>query len=65
MLVDSGAIVNVMSYPLYKKLGGIKTNMTIIGVGGGTPILARGIANMAHCWKKDPGYCILRGRCAR
>jgi hypothetical protein len=51
MLVDSGAIVNVMSYPLYKKLGGtddelVKTNMTITGVGGGTPIPARGIANM-------------------
>jgi hypothetical protein len=51
MLVDSGAIVNVMSYPLYKKLGDtddelVKTNMTITGVGGGTPIPARGIANM-------------------
>jgi hypothetical protein len=51
MLVDSGAIVNVMPYPLYKKLGGtddelVKTNMTITGVGGGTPIPARGIANM-------------------
>jgi hypothetical protein len=51
MLVDSGAIVNVMPYPLYKKLGGtddelVKTNMAITGVGGGTPILARGIANM-------------------
>jgi hypothetical protein len=51
MLVDSGAIVNVMPYPLYKKLGGtdnelVKTNMTITGVGGGILILARGIANM-------------------
>jgi hypothetical protein len=51
MLVDSGAIVNVMPYPLYKKLGGtddelVKTNMTITGVGGGTSILSRGIANM-------------------
>jgi hypothetical protein len=50
MLVDCGAIVNVMPYLLYKKLGGtddelVKTNMTITGVGG-TPILARGIANM-------------------
>jgi len=40
MLVDSGAIVNLMPYPLYKKLGGtneelIKTNMMISGVGGG------------------------------
>ena len=51
MLVDSGAIVNLMPYPLYKKLGGtdeelIKTNMMISGVGGGVPILARGVANM-------------------
>ena len=51
LLVDSGAIVNLMPYPLYKKLGGtdeelIKTNMTISGVGGGAPILAREVANM-------------------
>jgi hypothetical protein len=51
MLVDNGAIVNVMTYALYKKLGGtdkelVKTNMTITGVGGGAPIPARGIANM-------------------
>jgi hypothetical protein len=51
MLVDNGTIVNVMPYALYKKLGGtddelVKTNMTITGVGGGAPILARGIANM-------------------
>jgi hypothetical protein len=51
MLVDNGAIVNVIPYALYKKLGGIyeelvKTNMTITGVGGGAPIPARGIANM-------------------
>jgi len=51
MLVDSGTIVNLMPYPLYKKLGGtdeelIKTNMMINGVGGGAPIPARGVANM-------------------
>jgi hypothetical protein len=51
MLVDSGAIVNVMPYQLYKKLGGtddelVKTNMMITGVGGRAPIPARGIANM-------------------
>jgi hypothetical protein len=51
MLVDSGAIVNVMPYPLDKKLGGtddelVQTNMTITSVGGGTPILAKEIANM-------------------
>jgi hypothetical protein len=51
MLVDNGAIVNMMPYALYKKLGGtneelVKTNMMITGIGGGAPILARGIANM-------------------
>jgi hypothetical protein len=51
MLVDNGAIVNVMPYALYKKLGGtdeelVKTNMMITSVGGGAPILVRGIANM-------------------
>jgi hypothetical protein len=51
MLVDSGVIVNVMPYPLYKKLGNtdeelVRTNMTITSVGGGALILARGIANM-------------------
>jgi len=43
MLVDSGAIINLMSYSLYKKLGGtdvelMKTNVTISGVSGGEPI---------------------------
>ena len=51
MLVDSGAIVNLMPYSLYKKLGGtdeelIKTNMTVSGVGGGDPIGAKGVASM-------------------
>jgi hypothetical protein len=46
MLVDTGTIVNLMSYLLHKKLGGIddeliKTNMMISGVGGGDPILAK------------------------
>jgi len=49
MLVDSGAIVNLMPYSLYKKVGGIddeliKTNMTINNIGGGDPILARAVA---------------------
>ena len=43
MLVDGGAIVNLMPYSLYKKLGGqdedlIKTNMTVSGVGGSEQI---------------------------
>lgn len=51
MLLDSGAIINLMSYSLYKKLGGtdeelIKTYMTISGVGGGDPISAKGVASM-------------------
>ena len=51
MLVDSGAIVNLMPYSLYKKLGGmdeelIKMNMTVSGVGGGDPIGAKGVASM-------------------
>jgi hypothetical protein len=51
MLVDRGAIVNLMSYSLLKKLGGsddelIKTNMTVSGVGGGKPMGAKGIVSM-------------------
>ena len=51
MLVDGGAIVNLMPYSLYKKLGGtdeelIKTNMMVSGVGGGDPIGAKGVASM-------------------
>ena len=51
MLVDGGAIVNLMPYSLYKKLGGtdeelIKMNMTVSGVGGGDPIGAKGVASM-------------------
>jgi hypothetical protein len=43
MLVDGEAIVNLMPYSLFKKLGGsddelIKTNMTVSGVGGGEPM---------------------------
>lgn len=51
MLVDSDAILNLMPYSLYKKLGGkdeelVKTNMTINGVRGGVPLPAKGIANV-------------------
>ena len=51
MLVDGEAIVNLMPYSLYKKLGGtdeelIKTNMMISGVGGGNPIGAKGVVSM-------------------
>ena len=51
MLIDGGAIVNLMPYSLYKKLGGqdedlIKTNMTVSGVGGSEPLCAKGVASM-------------------
>ena len=51
MLVFGGAIVNLIPYSLYKKLGRkdeelIKTNMTVSGVGGGDPISAKGVASM-------------------
>src|SRR6185437_6539737 len=51
MLVNGGAIVNLMPYSLYKKLGGkdeelIKTNMTVRGVGGDDPVGAKGAASM-------------------
>ena len=51
MLVDRGAIINLMPYSLYKKLGEtdeelIKTNMTVSGVGGGDPIGSRGVASI-------------------
>jgi hypothetical protein len=51
MLVDGGAIVNLMSYSLFRELGGsddelIKTNMTVSGVGGGEPMEAKGVISM-------------------
>ena len=51
MLVDGGAVVNVMPYSLFRKLGNVdeelvKTNMTLAGVGGEKPIEAKGIASM-------------------
>ena len=51
MLVDGGAIVNLMPFSLYKKLGGqdeelIKTNMIVSGIGGSEPIGAKGVASM-------------------
>jgi hypothetical protein len=51
MLVDGGAIVNLMPYSLFKKLGGlddelIKTNMTVNGVGEGEPMGAKGVISM-------------------
>ena len=51
MLLDGGAIVNLMPYSLYRKLGGededlIKMNMTVSGVVGSEPISAKGVASM-------------------
>jgi hypothetical protein len=50
MLVDGGAIINLMPYS-FKKMGKfdeelIKTNMTINDVGGGDAIGARGVTSM-------------------
>ena len=46
MLVDNGAMVNLMPYSLYKKLGGsdeelIKTKRTVKGVGGNSSLAKR------------------------
>jgi hypothetical protein len=46
MLIDGGAITNLMTYSFFKKMGKsdeelIKTNMTINDVGGGDPIGAK------------------------
>ena len=51
MLVDGGAMVNLMPYDLYKKLGKsdaelVKTNMRLSGVGGKNPIETEGVASM-------------------
>ena len=51
MLVDGGAIVNLMPYSLFKKLGGtdeelIKMNIMVSDVGGGDPIGAKEVASM-------------------
>lgn len=46
MLVDSGAIVNLLPYWLYKKfrrLELIKAKMMISDVGEGNPFLAKGV----------------------
>ena len=48
MLVDGGAIVNLMPYSLYKKLGEkdeelIKTNMTVSGVVEVIPLVSKGL----------------------
>jgi hypothetical protein len=51
MLIDGGAIINLMPYSSFKKMGKsdeelIKTNMRINGIGGGDPIGAKGIVSM-------------------
>jgi hypothetical protein len=51
MLIDRGAIINLMPYSLFKKMGKsdeelIKTNGMINSVGGGDPIGAKGVASM-------------------
>jgi len=51
VLVDGGAIANLMPYSLFRKLGGkdeklIKINMMVSGVGGGDPIGTKGDVSM-------------------
>jgi hypothetical protein len=51
MLVDGGAVVNVMPYSTFKKLGKtdvelIKMNLMITGIGGDGPIGPKGVASM-------------------
>jgi hypothetical protein len=51
MLIDGGAIINLMLYSIFKKMGKsdeelIKTNMMINGVDGGDPIGDKGVASM-------------------
>ena len=51
VFVDGEAMVNMMPYSTYKKMGKsdvelIQMNMTINGVGGGEPIGAKGVASM-------------------
>jgi hypothetical protein len=51
MLVDGEAIINLMLYSFFKKMGKsdeelIKSNMMINNVSGGDPIRAKGVASM-------------------
>jgi hypothetical protein len=51
MLVDGGAMVNVMPYATFKKLGKtdaklVKTSMTLTSIGGEGPIGPKGVASM-------------------
>jgi hypothetical protein len=50
MLIDDGAVVNLMSYTVFKKLGReddelVKTNLMLNGVGG-NPMEAQGVISM-------------------
>jgi hypothetical protein len=51
MLIDGGAVINLMPYSLFKKMRKsdeelIRTNMTINDIGGGKTIGAKGVASM-------------------
>jgi hypothetical protein len=51
MLVDGGAVVNLVAYSLYRKLGKqddelLKTNMTLNGVGTDSSIKAKGVTSV-------------------
>jgi hypothetical protein len=50
MLIDGGAVVNLMPYAMFKKFGReddelVKTNLTLNDVGG-NPMEARGVVSM-------------------
>jgi hypothetical protein len=56
MLVDGGAVVNVMPYSTFKKLGKtdvelIKMNLMIMGIGGDGPMVLRA----SHRWSSPWG----------
>jgi hypothetical protein len=52
MLIDGGAVINLMPYSIFKKLGReddelMRTNLTLNGMGGGgNSMVARGIDSM-------------------
>jgi hypothetical protein len=50
MLIDGSAVINLMSYSIFKKLGRkddelVKTNLTLNGVGGGATQWRPGVSS--------------------
>ena len=71
MLVDGGAIMNLMPYSLFKKLGRkdeelIRTNMMVSNWGGGDPRWCYGVCfHGVDRQKQDALHSLLRLRGAR